>query len=399
MAQVCTYPGSPDLYGLGLRTGIYLLWFALLLGSFIAKTTVTTLRFILSLFISASFLAWIIQTSNNALRPVDAYIVLLLTYGVYYWLIPVYLWRLVTACNPFWDPTRWPKVPTTTVYRRMELLLVLGLTCFQMWFWSTGINSLPRDGGVGNGCGVVQGGEEWGFFFSKVPLHAGLFVAVNIVFAVFLLVCVTVSLGLELGCWVPPRWMRRNERRFERHLDRLESQGEDEYPWRRGLQTLQALSNLTVTTTLVVAIELTIQWNNLTAVNDTSTVSQMVPLIIGAGLMAHVFYVWFNPRHDREIRRAIDPYYWRRRGSSKSSSEGTSTTGGGGGGGPGGDPWRRPGVAFVRPAYYPPGRVFGTPFSPGGPRGPPPPGGAPRVVTAEGPSSQSSASSAAPAAA
>ena len=52
---------------------------------------------------------------------------------------------------------------------------------------------------------------------------------------------------------------------------------------------------------LVIAIELTLQWNSVTDVNDVSTLGQLVPLMVAAGMVAHVPYVWFNPYHNAEI--------------------------------------------------------------------------------------------------
>jgi len=79
------------------------------------------------------------------------------------------------------------------------------------------------------------------------------------------------------------------------------------YPWISTLRFLQATSNILVATTVIVATELTIQWNNLTDVNDVSTAGQTIPVILAAGLLAHVLYVWVNPDHDRVIRRALNP--------------------------------------------------------------------------------------------
>jgi hypothetical protein len=67
------------------------------------------------------------------------------------------------------------------------------------------------------------------------------------------------------------------------------------------LQFLQTFSNLTVASVVVAATELSIQWNNLTDVNDVSTAGQTIPVIIAAGLVARVFYVFFWPDHDKEV--------------------------------------------------------------------------------------------------
>lgn len=79
------------------------------------------------------------------------------------------------------------------------------------------------------------------------------------------------------------------------------------YPGISVLQFFQATSNTIVAIVVIIATELTIQWNNLTDVNDVSTAGQTIPVIIAAGLLLHVLYVSVNPDHDKEIQRALNP--------------------------------------------------------------------------------------------
>ncbi|KAK3331474.1 hypothetical protein B0H66DRAFT_97898 [Apodospora peruviana] len=356
--MACTYGGNSDMYGLGIRIAFYLQWFGTILASWIARTEVPGLRLANSFFIGATFLALIIQASYSAptIRAVDIYITLLLTYGSYYYYVPVYLWRIVTMCNPFWDPSRWPRVPTTVLYRRLNLILLVAVTCFQMWFWTNGVKAL----GSGGDC------QEYGFFFTQVPLHADLFIAVNIFFAVALLICCTASFAMDVGLVIPPRWMRKQERKFDRELERYDALGKD-YPWRRELQFMQTVSNVTIATVVVVAVELTIQWNSLSEVNDVSTAGQTIPVVIAGGLLAHVLYVWVNPDHDRRIQRALHPHRHNKPRGPGSSTTTTTTSSSGT------DPGGRPIRGFHAPLhdYIPPDRPFHPPMA-GRPPPPPP---------------------------
>ncbi|KAK3364543.1 hypothetical protein B0T25DRAFT_576781 [Lasiosphaeria hispida] len=292
---MCSNQGNPDMYGLGIRVAFYLLWYGNIAAPWYAKSTLPNLRLVLSFFIAGSFLGLIIQTSLATIRAVDVYVTLLLTYGTYYYLVPVFVWRLVVVCTPFRDPSRWPRVPPTTLFKRLDLILMIAVTCFQMWFWTAGVNSLQRE----PGC------QEYGFFFSQVPLNAALFVAWNVVVMIGLLLCAVVVLTANWGCLAQPRWVRKQDRRFEKELDRLDRRGE-EYIWRRELQVAKATSDLTVASVLVAAIELTVQWNNLSDANWVSTTAQTVPLIVAAGLVVHSWYVWVNPYHDVEITDVIE---------------------------------------------------------------------------------------------
>ncbi|KAK4443377.1 hypothetical protein QBC34DRAFT_337013 [Podospora aff. communis PSN243] len=286
----CTYPGNPSLYGLGLRTAFYLLWSGTLIAGWITRPEVPTLRFVHTLFIAAALLSITILASWNSVFPIDVYITVLLAYGSFYALVPYYLWRAVTVCNPFTDMGRWPRVRSTAVMRVVGLLLVVAGACFQIWFWSTGLHSLPRE----RDC------QTWGFFFSRAKLDAPVFVAANMVFIILILLGATMALMAELGMMGLPWWMAKREKSFRKMVKRAEQRGE-EYSWKRELQFAQGVSDLAVFSVLVIAIELTVQWNDLTAVNDLAEPAQMIPMVLAAGLFAHIGYVWVNPYHNIEI--------------------------------------------------------------------------------------------------
>jgi len=87
-------------------------------------------------------------------------------------------------------------------------------------FWASGINTLPR-GEEDPTC------ETWGFFFTKAPLHSALFVAANIVFTIFLLICFVIVFSVDLGVAKRPRWIAKQEKRFEKVMKRLDQREEE----------------------------------------------------------------------------------------------------------------------------------------------------------------------------
>jgi hypothetical protein len=89
MASICSTPGNPDMYGLGIRIGFYLQWYSAILASSVAPSEINPLRFSNSLFIAATFLALIIQTARDTLDPIDIYIVSLLIFGFNFYLVRV----------------------------------------------------------------------------------------------------------------------------------------------------------------------------------------------------------------------------------------------------------------------------------------------------------------------
>jgi len=207
--MACSTPGNPDMYGLGIRIGFYLLWFGCVLAGWLAPRDATYIRMTLLLFVAATFLALVIQVSNNGLRTVEIYVVLLLAYGAYYAYVPLYLWRLASGCSPFWDPSRWPRAAPGRMWSLLNFVMLVAATCFQLWFWITGINTAPPPLNA-PAC------PEYGFFFAAVLLRNSLFIAFNIVLMILLLLSCIVHMLLVTGIVGSPRWMRKKVRKAKK---------------------------------------------------------------------------------------------------------------------------------------------------------------------------------------
>ena len=181
----CTFDGNSDMYGLGIRIGFYLQWYGGILASWLAKSEVPGMRLANGLFVAATFLALIIQIgeSTSNLRIVEIYIILLLTFGAYLFLVPIYFWRIVTRFNHIYDPSRYPRVPTSFMFSVLYFILIFAVSSFQLWFWFDRVPQLS-----------TQACQEFGFFFSKIRLNQNAFQAVNIVFHFFLLLSCFINL-------------------------------------------------------------------------------------------------------------------------------------------------------------------------------------------------------------
>jgi hypothetical protein len=174
--MACDFSGNQDMYGLGIRIGFYCHWFGIILASWIARGEFRLLKLSNLLFVSATFLALILQTTKNDILPVETYIVLLLAFGGYFYLVPVYLWKLFTWCEPRMDPTRYPRACTGNIFQLMNFALLAGLSIFQLWFWIGRVSAVSSAGCV-----------EFGFFFAQLPLNEKGYVVANILFHFFVL--------------------------------------------------------------------------------------------------------------------------------------------------------------------------------------------------------------------
>ncbi len=166
------------MYGLGIRIGFYLQWYSGELAARLAPSEVNGIRLTISLFIAATFLALLIQVILDVsnLQVVEVYIILLLTFGYYLFLVPLYAWRLLTGYNPAFDPYRFPHVRPGQVYSVLNFLLLVAVASFQLWFWFARVPQLNR-----------QACQEYGFFFAKIRLNEKGFEVLNILFYFLLL--------------------------------------------------------------------------------------------------------------------------------------------------------------------------------------------------------------------
>jgi len=187
---VCAFDGNTDMYGIGIRIGFYLQWYAGIAASWMAPSEVPGLRFTISLFIAATFLALLIQILRDvsSLEVVEVYIILLLTFGYYLFLVPLYVWRLLTRCNPAFDPSRNPRVRAGKVYSLLNFPLLIAVASFQLWFWFARVPTLDSRDCV-----------EYGFFFAKVRMNARPFEIINILLYLLLLIFCAVILLISGG--------------------------------------------------------------------------------------------------------------------------------------------------------------------------------------------------------
>lgn len=150
------------MYGLVIRIGFYLQGYAGDLASWLAPSEVNGLRLTNSVFIAAIFLFLLVHVildiSNR--QVFEVYNILLLTFGYFFSLVPLYIWRILTGYNPALGPFRFPHVPPSQVYSVLNFLLLVAIASFQLWFWFARVLNL--DGQV---C------DEYDFFIAKITLN------------------------------------------------------------------------------------------------------------------------------------------------------------------------------------------------------------------------------------
>lgn len=201
----CGREGRPDMYGLGIRLGIYLQWFGEILFDFFDEADVSEIRLLGLLLSGAIVLALLVKIVDQDVQAADIYIVLQLAAGSYIFLIPIYIWRVLTCCNPKWDPLKRSREINMPVYNVSTMMLLVVISALGLWFFSTYMPAKGRQ------C------EYYGFFFTKIRLDNAAYIVVNIVMHIaVILACVAIALSWA-GFWDGQFRTRRHRRRRKHH--------------------------------------------------------------------------------------------------------------------------------------------------------------------------------------
>ena len=334
------------MLGFGIRLSFYTTWLAGPLASWIAPSEVEEINFTNTLFIAATFLALIIQ--NPAIKAVEAYIILLLTFGNMLSVVPYWLWRVLTCFGPDWDPSSISE-KTGQTSSDFRLLLVTAVVGFQLWYWFELVPSTHPE------C------TYYGFLFTKIRLDSIVLRVINSVVLVLLSLrlCYVLARRTHEQWIIATQWQRMAS--SQNHIERNASG--DDIPSDNGamsvrphrtkklvrrsyvhgsqqlqspsksllhveegtllmsprrvqfLQILDTGNRVVCQIIVMVATELTIQWNQITGVCELSSAGQTIPLVVGGGLMLRVFWkaYWrdeedLDPHTDsrRESRRTKD---------------------------------------------------------------------------------------------
>jgi hypothetical protein len=197
---VCETTAHPELYGLGIRVAFYIQWFGALVMQFLDETELADMR-ILGLCLSGGMtLAMVIQVADDKLQAAEIYVMLLLAAGVWIFVVPLYIWRGLSLCSPYWNPFRASRERQSPAFKLCEWVVLVALASVAAWYYTTFLPDVDRD------C------KQYGFFFNKVSLKSKVYMAFNgILYFVILLVCFVLLL-MNLGCTVH-LWSKEQRRR------------------------------------------------------------------------------------------------------------------------------------------------------------------------------------------
>ncbi|KPM44565.1 hypothetical protein AK830_g2039 [Neonectria ditissima] len=147
------------MYGLGIRTAFYIQWLGAVLVEYIEEDDLPDVRFLGAFLSAAATTSLLVRVFREELQPMDIYITLLLAIGVFFFQMPLHVWRVLTRCNPNLDPFRLSKEQHGLVYQASTFALLVTNASVGTWYYTSYLPGLDRD------C------RQYAFVFGKTDIE------------------------------------------------------------------------------------------------------------------------------------------------------------------------------------------------------------------------------------
>ncbi len=233
--NVCPFEGNPDLYGVGIRVGIYLQWIAQVLVTIWQPSAEGSTLVVKLLLQAAVILGLVILTVNGEAIAVDVVITFWLLFGP----LPSLNFK---RFNPFATPYGVPR-----------LVMSAATAGFYCWFWFVGWKQLVQPG-----CRAVA-------FFGNVSVDSPFRIFCMVVVVICLVLCATL-IGIRLVRFdLPKEWWKADTKEPEPGVE-------------PGLLVVSAVWSLFS----IAAVEYLIKANSVGSVNDVQSIGQFIALLTGA---------------------------------------------------------------------------------------------------------------------
>ncbi|KAI0844951.1 hypothetical protein F5Y00DRAFT_273435 [Daldinia vernicosa] len=251
----CPIQGKPDLYGLGVRLGLYLQFIAIVLARPSVKPTFKAIAGSTVAFVLANFIVLVKESASRTLFAPEAYLLFLL-------LVPQLMVNIINL-----DISRKHINPRSAI-----TLLLWGSFCFYFsWFWWVGLDVLPA-----SGCE-----DEFGFFFTKVSLRGWFRTFNKVLWTISDIAFVMIISATAIQVLMTYLSREGDDLRVARLTDEEITHNTLQHIFLQGWSFLPfAIS--------VSGAEITLRYNDIRGVNTVNSASQLVPLVLALGLLVHV---------------------------------------------------------------------------------------------------------------
>ncbi|RYN23742.1 hypothetical protein AA0114_g12823 [Alternaria tenuissima] len=238
---VCQVNGNPDLYGIGIRIGLYLQWVSTLLISIFIPKEVRTTRAVNLWIQSAIFLGLLLLVTSQDATPAEVLIA---------------LWLLCGSLSSLTGNGMSSLAKLSGLFR---IFFYIALSSFGIWYWFVGL-----DGFLQPDCYVVA-------FFGNVSIDGRFRTLCKAVSCLGLAACVA-----SIGVWIALVKSRAaSEGDGQRPRAEMARQ-----PFRIEIGLL--ITSVALIIVSIAGVEYLITTNEIQNVGDTLSVGQLIPLLAGS---------------------------------------------------------------------------------------------------------------------
>ncbi|KAK4237965.1 hypothetical protein C8A03DRAFT_34071 [Achaetomium macrosporum] len=283
-APECGFQGNSDIYGLGIRVGIYLQWLAAIVAELSGPDDIEVSHRAAGSYQLAMLAGLVLVTQDHTpgVHAVEAFLILLFCFaGV--WVASIRTAR-ASGLSAMLSETRVehpgsttrPPTPATGFFRQ---LLGCATCAYGIWTLFVGLDVLPR-----TAC------DEVGFFFARVRLFGWfrdmfkVFFIISLVASSVLLVEQVVRRGTLLAVLMRdwPRLQIASSPPLENNIPASGLEAG------RTVLLRQSLGGIVALGLFVVAVELTLSWNSVRGVYTCEDFGQLFPLVLSASNLVSV---------------------------------------------------------------------------------------------------------------
>lgn len=149
----CAFTGNSDLYGLGIRVGIYLQWVSAFLANLRHADAVQDMLATNTIFLMALFIALAIITANQTVRAAEVVILLQLCFGFLFTVSST--WGLRVRATFTSPPNYGGRIKLPLLGSTIRICLATAICIYNVWFWFTGIDKLNVDPTCNHGASCL----------------------------------------------------------------------------------------------------------------------------------------------------------------------------------------------------------------------------------------------------
>ncbi|KAK3358162.1 hypothetical protein B0T25DRAFT_580084 [Lasiosphaeria hispida] len=262
---VCGFQGNNDLYGLGLRLGLYFNFLSTLTARFLLNQEFKYQQGSILAYCAATFIAIAREAGLGTVHASEVYIV-------------------ASLLGPQFRPAS--QATLRGVRPAVMQAVMIAANIFIGWFWFHGLDALPR----------VPCDDEWGFFFAKISLRGGFRTFSKVLWVVLTADAFFVGFIQLLSLGVFKKGLLKPYADLaELSLELIE------------LYASTLPFSLWVLLFGVLSTELSLRWNNISGVYSIDSASQFIPFLFGLGTLIYILYRGLTLKKGPEAEDAAEP--------------------------------------------------------------------------------------------